>query len=921
MSFLTGNEEFLRCKKLTEPVYQTPNSVQQALDLASVHKNGIFVIEKNNEKGDRPRKFDRVYEFTDLNFVDQDKKKQETICLNWCKFLNSMNVDFKVTIVSEPRNARRYEQSLMQEAEKSHYPELAEYNNRLIRDGLQKSRQQVRKRLLLTVTCIKKSYAEAENWFQILEATIAPVFAAMGSGLRPLDGLERFRTIRSFFYTDDSWQYDWEEMEHTKRDWKNDLMPVSIRNHKSYLEFPEENMRILFASYLPSVLNEEKTLHELTDFPFYTCVTFDNACIPRRILKQKLTNSNTNNDMQISQELEANARNGNLTGIPSFLKRKKKKEIEGYLEQIEENDENGFYVGILIAIRGADRDQLRANTEEVRIRCAGLGIQLTTYYDQQLQALNTLLPTGARRVKQMRPLLTTSYAAFQPFYSWDLIQPGGCYYGINKKSHNPIIGDRKTLKNSNGVIIGHTGSGKSMLLKITEIGQTLICTEDDIFMIDPQNEMEGITKQFGGEFFDLSSASGICLNPMETPEELLRGKDQKKKELFISSQCEFMEAFLYSIMMGLLPNGLHKSIIYRCVDQVYREAFAKKKPVSPVLKDLKECLQNQPEPEARDLYGALEAYTEHGVKTLSGQSSFSTNSRFVVFGMKSVPELMWEPIMITVMHILSQRIDYNVELQKATHFIVDEGQYVCKHESSCRELEKAYLTYRKFGGICTICLQNISAAMANDKILEIVSNSDFKVFLDQGGDDRNKLSQILELSDQEFRALADPEPGQCLIVWGDKILQCDSKIRKDNPLYQFYTTNFHEAAREQRHVFYRKEDSAGKERLPERVDTHITETEEENTPVLECQDIEEVPEYVADPDAEEKEQRLLACVDSAKQCGEELHVYEAALLCKMEEEDAAYHLKELCHKGYLEEDEKGSYRRKEWNSDKEKKGA
>ena len=78
---------------------------------------------------------------------------------------------------------------------------------------------------------------------------------------------------------------------------------------------------------------------------------------------------------------------------------------------------------------------------------------------------------------------------------------------------------------------------------------------------------------------------------------------------------------------------------------------------------------------------------------------------------------------------------------------------------------------------------------------------------------------------------------------------------------------------------------------------------------------------MADPDAEEKEQRLLACVDRAKQCGEELHVYEAALLCKMEEEDAAYHLKELCHKGYLEEDEKGSARRKEWNSDKEKKGA
>ena len=78
------------------------------------------------------------------------------------------------------------------------------------------------------------------------------------------------------------------------------------------------------------------------------------------------------------------------------MKRKKKKEIEAYLEQIEKNDENGFYVGILIAVRANSREELKANTEEVRIRCAGLGIQLTTYYDQQLQALNTLLPIGAR---------------------------------------------------------------------------------------------------------------------------------------------------------------------------------------------------------------------------------------------------------------------------------------------------------------------------------------------------------------------------------------------------------------------------------------------------------------------------------------------------------------------------------------------
>ena len=125
--------------------------------------------------------------------------------------------------------------------------------------------------------------------------------------------------------------------------------------------------------------------------------------------------------------------------------------------------------------------------------------------------------------------------------------------------------------------------------------------------------------------------------------------------------------------------------------------------------------------------------------------------------------------MITIMHVLTQRFSYNVEQQRATHFIVDEAQYVCRHETSCNELEKAYLTYRKLGGICTICLQNVSAATANRKIMEIVSNSDFKVLLDQAGDDRNELLQIMELSQKEFEALSDPTPGQSLIVWGGHI--------------------------------------------------------------------------------------------------------------------------------------------------------
>lgn len=527
-----SNEEFIRYKKCTQPVYQTPASIQQMLDIAGVHENGIFEIEPNNGAGKKRRKFDRVYSFSDLNYVDQDKQQKDGILFQLRKFLNSMDTDFKITIQCEPRDVTNFQKSLLQDENKSEYPELARYNNEMIKKSLEKGQENVRKQRYLTVSANCRSIEEAEGWFDTFEHTALPIFHAMGSELVPLNAVQRFQKIRNYFFTDDgeeSFILPFQDMVQAGRDFRNSILPHSVRNHKSYMEFDEECMRILFAAVLPTRLNEEKLIFELTDFPFYTCLTIDTAYIPREVLRGKISNTNFYNENAIGQEVQANASMGNFYSEPSYAKKKKQANLKKYMDQIEEDDENGFYVGILLAVRGANKEELDANTAEVRRRCRKHSIQIVPYYDQQIQALNTLLPIGARRVNNMRSVLTSSYLAFQPFYSWDLIQPGGTWYGINKKTRNPIIGNRKTLKNSNGVIFGHTGSGKSMLLKITEIGQTLINSTDDIFLIDPQNEMKGITQRFRGQYFDLSDPD-LRLNPLEIPESLLQKNAKKEKE-------------------------------------------------------------------------------------------------------------------------------------------------------------------------------------------------------------------------------------------------------------------------------------------------------------------------------------------------------------------------------------------------------
>lgn len=797
MSFFKG-KDFTSCKKMTDPVYAAPSCIREMLDIAKVYEDGIFEIETDGGKN-RPRLFDKVYEFSDINYINKDNREKEQVCLSFCKFLNSMNVDFKLHVVNEPRNMEEVREKVLipeKEGQEEGVRELLEANNRLIEKALERGEPQIHKKKYLTVTCRRKSYKDARAYFNVLEAAIYPVFQAMRSKLVELDTQKRLEVLYHYFHDDGIPDFSWTELKKSGRDWKNELVPYSLNNEVRRLDFGEECMQILFVPRLPSSLDESKVLSGLSEVSFFSSVTIDCACIPRSILKEKLEALNLNNEVSINQELQLNARNKNFSSGPSYQKSKKKEELEDYMDQIDDNDENGFFMQMLVAVRGKNQKDLAENVETMKLIGAGMGIHFVIDYNQQIQALNTLLPIGARRVDHMRAMLTSSMVAFQPFHAKDYIQPGGTFFGTNKLTKNIIMLDRKKMKNSNACFFGHSGSGKSMMLKLTEIGQAYVATDDDIFMIDPQNEMEMVTQKFGGQFFDLTASSGIYLNPFEVPEEVMYAVDSKVQAQFIGKKADFVEDFVYSCLKGTIPTGVHKTLIVRCIKKLYDQVFQMKKLKSPVLGDFRQILMEQQEPEARDLYAALEAYTDGTFDMFARDSNLNINNRMVVFGMKNVPNTMWETCMITVMHLLSMRMDYNTSLQKATHFICDEAQYVCRNSSSADQMLRAFITYRKYGGICTACFQNISAILANPDVKDMVSNCDLKVLLDQGGSDRNALSSILELSSTEFQELANPEPGQCLIVYNNQILQCNAYIDPENPLYALYSTNFHERAEE-----------------------------------------------------------------------------------------------------------------------------
>ena len=305
MGLFSSGRGFRRHKRLTEPVYDTPTCIREMLDIYAVHKEGIFEIEAPS-KGKR-RLFDRCYEFSDINYAEQDMPRQNDICRTWAKdFLNSMNVDFKIVLVNEPVDPEAVREELTVSNQDSDYPELAANNNDLIKDSLNRSSPELRKRRFLVITARAVSWEEAAAKLNTIDHTIVPVFESLGSSLIPMDACERLRTIRSFFYggTDKGSMFSWEDIEQKHRDWRNDILPHRFVQHETWMEFDEELMSVAFIESLPTTMDEEQTVHELMDLPFASSLTLDTAYVPASDLKGRLDLIQQTNDMAINNESE-----------------------------------------------------------------------------------------------------------------------------------------------------------------------------------------------------------------------------------------------------------------------------------------------------------------------------------------------------------------------------------------------------------------------------------------------------------------------------------------------------------------------------------------------------------------------------------------------------------------------------------------
>lgn len=181
------------------------------------------------------------------------------------------------------------------------------------------------------------------------------------------------------------------------------------------------------------------------------------------------------------------------------------------------NREPLLYVAVFIEMISDSLDNLRILQTEVQTELVRSKLNVDKLMLRQQHGFMSVMPSGRNMFREQfeRVIPASSTANLYPFSFSGKTDEQGFYLGKDRYGGNIIVdfdkrSDDKT--NSNALILGNSGQGKSYLLKLIltnlrEKGKHIIC-------LDPELEFAELTLNLGGCFIDLMSGEYI-INVLE----------------------------------------------------------------------------------------------------------------------------------------------------------------------------------------------------------------------------------------------------------------------------------------------------------------------------------------------------------------------------------------------------------------------
>jgi len=414
-----------------------------------------------------------------------------------------------------------------------------------------------------------------------------------------------------------------------------------------------------------------------------------------------------------------------------------------------------YVVDTILLVEAADADVLHERLEMLRLEGRGQQLDVHAATFRVADAWRATLPGSASKSLAERNLDSPSLAASLLHASSDLYEPGGHLYGIQRGSGTPIVLDRFARPSHNAIVLGQTGTGKTMFTG-AEMNRCFM-RGIRILGVDPLGDYRRLVEQLGGTYVDLG-APGVGLNPFA-----LASTDPGA----FSAKLAMLTRLVTAMAGGLAKD--ERPTLDRALRACYEAAGIGSDPASfgrrpPRLADLAARVGDEPGGAA--LARRLERWASGSLAdVLGGEAAVALDRRVLVVGLAAIAD----PEVRAVAEFAALSVLWDAVRRDLAPklVVVDEAWKVMRQPSGADFVEELARSARHYHAGLQLATQDIVEFLRSDFGEAIVKQCDLRVLLGQTPEAADALMRYFDLTPAERRALLHARPGEGLLFVGD----------------------------------------------------------------------------------------------------------------------------------------------------------
>ncbi len=407
---------------------------------------------------------------------------------------------------------------------------------------------------------------------------------------------------------------------------------------------------------------------------------------------------------------------------------------------------------------------------------------------------------------------SSSLAAVFPFVRNSVLDEGGVMLGENMDNRYPFllnIWKRGSMyQNSNAMIIGQSGAGKSFFLKSFIVNEWSNGTR--IIVLDPEDEYITLTRNLKGNIIDVGRAKEGRINPFHIYKILTEDGGVAEPNVTFNTHLKTLESFFKIVLVGA------SSDIIELINNLAIETYRRKGITEdtdctklraedfPIFSDLLETLKHEHETSGKDGfthrdYRTAELYLQKFVTgrysdIWNSPSTLNVEEDIINFSFQSLfankNNIVANAQMLLVFRFIEQEIINAREANKygknlRTIIIVDEAHLYldAKYPIALDFFYSMSKRIRKYNGSFIPATQNIADWNANEELRSktsaILKNSQYMFIFKLSAPDMKDVIEVYKAGDgfnqDEQKMIMSAVTGQAFFI-GSSELRAGVKI-------------------------------------------------------------------------------------------------------------------------------------------------